>query len=126
MIHGDLVLTCRSVVMDAGTVLGHGGRPVAVLDGCDREIRHAHLRDDDGGLAVSLVQTQSPDRQSSVSSDDGEGGGSPALIVPGFAAASAWIPAKLQEITGGRVIRLCIRSVAMEIIGCSPISSRRS
>ena len=56
MVDGDLMVTRWTVMVDPGTVLGHGGGPVAVLDGCDGEIRHAHLRDDDGGLAVSLVQ----------------------------------------------------------------------
>ena len=50
---------------------------------------------------------QSPDGQSSVSSNEseGDGDGDKALAVPGFELDSAWTASKVEQLTGGRVIQ---------------------
>ena len=63
----------------------------------------AQARIQTGGDGYRL--TQSPDGQSSASSDDGSGGGRAAVAVPGFDTASGWTTSKMQKVTGGRVIQ---------------------
>src|SRR5450756_1657454 len=51
----------------------------------------------------SIRLIQSPDGQPTYSNDKSEGAA--ALAVPGFAPDSAWTTAKVQKVTGGRVIQ---------------------
>ena len=75
---------------------------ISTAESVPRIMGSAQARIQTGGDGYRL--TQSPDSHSSVSSDDGKGGGSAVLAVPGFAPGSSWTTAKVQKVTGGRVI----------------------
>ena len=76
---------------------------ISLAESIPRLMGSAQARVQGGGDGYRL--TQSPDSQSSASSDDGSGGGRAALVVPGFAPGSSWTTSKVQKITGGRVIQ---------------------
>ena len=76
---------------------------ISMAESVPRIMGSAQARIQTGGDGYRL--TQSPDGQSAISSDDGSSGGSPVLAVPGFPVGSAWTSAKLQGLSGGRVIQ---------------------
>jgi putative ABC transport system permease protein len=75
---------------------------VSLAESVPRLMGSAQARIHDGGEGHRL--TQSPDGQS-WSTDDGKGGVTAALAVPGFSPGSNWTTQKVQRLTGGKVIQ---------------------
>jgi putative ABC transport system permease protein len=73
---------------------------INMAESVPRVMGSAQARIHDNGIG-RLVQ--SPDGRSNTNASDGET--TKALAVPGFAPDSAWTSAKLQKLTGGRIIR---------------------
>lgn len=75
---------------------------VNMAESVPRVMGSAQARIHDNGMGRLA---QSPDGRSTSNDSEGDREASSALAVPGFAPDSAWTTAKVQKLTGGRVIR---------------------